>query len=280
VLEVRDSVIIPGDCREVLAELPPDFFQACITSPPYWSLRDYGVDAQIGAEDKLEDYIRSMVEVCAEVKRVLKPGGTFWFNVGDTYTSGGRTWRAPDKKLPQRAMAYRPDTPKGLKPKDLVGVPWRLAFALQEDGWYLRSEVIWEKPNANPESVEDRPVRCHEHIFLLTREPKYYYDREATRERDNGGTRYKRTVWSVKTLPLKEAHFATFPPALVQPGILAGSRPGDFILDPFLGAGTVGLVAQRLGRKYVGIEISPEYVKIAEKRIALNGSAPFDEVLT
>ncbi len=244
-LQITNSAIIEGDARTVLADLPPDFFQMCVTSPPYWGLRDYGVDDQIGAEVKLEDYITSLVDVFEEVKRVLRPDGTFWLNIGDTYTSGNRGWRAPDKKLPQRAMTYRPPTPDGLKPKDLIGVPWRVAFALQTAGWYLRSEIIWEKPNVNPESVRDRPVRSHEHIFLLTKNEKYYYDREATKEKANGGTRYKRSVWSINTEPFREAHFATFPPALIEPCVLAGSRERDYVLDPFFGSGTVGLVAQR-----------------------------------
>ncbi len=164
-------------------------------------------------------------------------------------------------------MEYRPGTPDGLKPKDLLGVPWRLAFALQADGWYLRSEIIWDKPNANPESVRDRPIRSHEHIFLLTQSEKYLYDREATKEKANGGWRYRRSVWSINTEPVKEAHFAKFPPGLVEPCILAATRPGDFVLDPFLGSGTVALVARRLGRRYLGIEINPEYIKLACRRV-------------
>jgi site-specific DNA-methyltransferase (cytosine-N4-specific) len=274
-----DSTIIENDARIILKEFPSDFFQACITSPPYWGLRDYGVDGQIGAEVKLEDYIISLVKVFEEVKRVLKPDGTFWLNIGDTYTSGNRGWRAPDRKLPQRAMSYRPPTPDGLKPKDLVGVPWRMAFALQSAGWYLRAEIIWDKPNANPESVRDRPIRSHEHIFLFTKNENYYYDREATKEKSNGGTRYKRSVWSIKTEAYKDAHFATFPPALVEPCILAGSKPGDFVLDPFFGTGTVGLVARKLNRKFVGIEISPEYIELAKKRTSLDYQISFGEIL-
>jgi site-specific DNA-methyltransferase (cytosine-N4-specific) len=167
-----------------------------------------------------------------------------------------------------------------LKPKDLIGVPWRVAFALQAAGWYLRSEIIWEKPNANPESVRDRPVRCHEHIFLLTKNEKYFYDRDAIKEPANGTgkTRYKRTVWSVNTEALKEAHFATFPTALIEPCILAGSKPGDYILDPFFGSGTVGLVSKTLGRKYVGVEISEDYVKLAKRRIGIEKQLTFDTI--
>jgi site-specific DNA-methyltransferase (cytosine-N4-specific) len=265
-IHINSSMIIEGDSRYILKELPTDFFQTCITSPPYWGLRDYGVDEQIGAEVKLEDYISSLVDIFEEVKRVLKPDGTFWLNIGDTYTSGNRGWRAPDKKLPQRAMSYRPPTPDGLKSKDLIGVPWRVAFALQNAGWYLRSEIIWDKPNANPESVKDRPIRSHEHIFLLAKNEKYYYDREATKEKANGVKRYKRSVWSINTEAFKEAHFATFPPTLIEPCILAGSHPSDYVLDPFFGSGTVGMVAKKLGRKFIGIEIHPEYIDMAKKR--------------
>ena len=274
-----DSTIIEDDARNILKEFQPNFFQACITSPPYWGLRDYGVEGQIGAEVKLEDYIISLVAIFEEVKRVLKPDGTFWLNIGDTYTSGNRGWRAPDRKLPQRAMSYRPPTPDGLKSKDLIGVPWRLAFALQSAGWYLRAEIIWDKPNANPESVKDRPIRSHEQIFLFTKNEKYYYNREATKERSNGGTRYKRSVWSINTEPYKDAHFATFPPALVEPCILAGSKPEDFILDPFFGSGTVGLVAKKLNRKFIGIEINPDYIELAKKRTSPNYQPSFDEIL-
>ncbi len=179
-------------------------------------------------------------------RRLLKKDGTFWLNIGDGYTSGNRSWRAPDKKNPARAMSVRPDTPQGLKPKDLIGVPWRLALALQEDGWYLRSDIVWHKPNAMPESVKDRPTRAHEYIFLFTRSERYYYDHEAIKEpSDNGtGKRNRRPVWDVNTEPCKDAHFATFPPKLIEPCILAGSRPGDYVLDPFFGAGTVGLVCR------------------------------------
>jgi DNA modification methylase len=273
-----DISILEADARQILQDFPADFFQTCITSPPYWGLRDYGIDGQIGAEVNLSDYINSLVTIFEEVRRVLKPDGTFWLNIGDSYTSGNRGWRAPDKKLPQRAMSYRPPTPEGLKSKDLIGIPWRVAFALQEVGWYLRSEIIWNKPNANPESVIDRPVRSHEHIFLLTKNEKYYYDREATKESSNGGTRYKRSVWSINTEPYKEAHFATFPPGLVEPCILAGSKSNDYILDPFMGSGTVGVVARILRRKFVGVEIKSEYIELAKRRIGFIYQMSFDEI--
>jgi len=261
---VAQSTVFQGDAEELLGRLPADFFRCCVTSPPYWGLRDYSTEGQIGAEDDPEDYIARLVAVFEQVRRVLADDGTFWLNVGDSYTSGNRGYRAPDKKNPIRAMPYRPKTPEGLKPKDLVGIPWRLAFALQETGWYLRSDIIWEKPNCMPESVKDRPTRCHEYVFLFSKSLKYYYDHRTVRE-NNG--RNRRTVWSIPTEPFPGAHFATFPPKLIEPCILAGSEPGDWILDPFLGSGTVGAVCEQQSRNYVGIELNPEYVKLAVERI-------------
>ncbi|MGE5578495.1 MAG: DNA-methyltransferase [Bacillota bacterium] len=263
-LVLSGSMILEGDCAVALRHLPSDSVQCCVTSPPYWSLRDYHIQGQIGLEDTVYQYINRLVAVFAEVRRVLRPDGVLWLNIGDSYTSGGRTWRAPDKKNPVRAMTVRPDTPQGLKPKDLIGVPWRLALALQEDGWFLRSDVIWEKPNAMPESVKDRPTRCHEYMFLLSRSERYYYDYRAIREA-NG--RNKRSVWSVNTQGFSGAHFATFPPALIEPCIRAGSKPGDYVLDPFFGSGTVGVVAQDLARRYIGIELNPDYVQMALNRV-------------
>ena len=260
--------ILVGDALRKLENLPSGSSRCCVTSPPYWGLRDYDVEGQIGAEDCIDDYIRSLVSVFAKVHRVLADDGTLWLNIGDGYTSGGRTWRAPDKKNPARGMTYRPATPEGLKPKDLLGVPWRLAFALQADGWYLRSEIIWHKPNAQPESVKDRPARAHEHLFLLSKAERYFYDHEAVKERAaNGKLRNRRTVWSMKTEPFPEAHFATFPPRLVEPCIRAGSEQGDRVLDPFFGSGTVGFVSAALGRRFTGIELNPEYAEIAERRL-------------
>jgi site-specific DNA-methyltransferase (adenine-specific) len=222
------------------------------------------VAGQIGAEEDPADYINRLVAVFDQVRRVLCDDGTLWLNVGDSYTSGNRGYRAPDKKNPVRAMTYRAGTPGGLKPKDLVGVPWRLAFALQEAGWYLRSDIIWEKPNCMPESVKDRPTRSHEYLFLFSKSLKYYYDSESIRE-SNG--RNRRTVWPIPTEPFPGAHFATFPPQLVEPCVLAGSVPGDWVLDPFFGAGTVGVVCEQQARNYVGIELNPEYVSLATERI-------------
>lgn len=265
-----ESRIIIGDALEVLRSIPADSIQCCVTSPPYWGLRDYAVDNQLGAEAELDDYVENLCAIFEEVRRVLRPDGTFWLNIGDSYTSGGRTWRAPDKKNGARAMKYRPQTPPGLKPKDLIGVPWRVAFALQKRGWYLRSDIVWYKPNCQPESVKDRPTQAHEYLFLLTKSAFYRYHFEAIREpRDDGrGLRNKRSVWAVNTAPFPMAHFATFPPELVKPCILAGSDPGDSVLDPFFGAGTVGLVARRTRRTFIGIELKREYAELAGTRLS------------
>ena len=263
-----EGQILLGDTLLELKKFPDKTFQCCVTSPPYWGLRDYGICGQIGAEMNLDEYIQKLLAVFREVKRTLKDDGTFWLNIGDSYTSGGRTWRDSDKKNKGRGMEYRAPTPEGLKPKDLIGVPWRLAFALQADGWYLRSEVIWYKPNAQPESVKDRPARAHEQIFLFSKSEHYYYDHEAVREKgDNGSPRNLRSVWQVNTEPYAEAHFATFPRALILPCILAGSKRESIVLDPFFGSGTVGLVCWKSGRKFVGIELNPEYAKLAMKRL-------------
>jgi len=262
--------LIVGDTREELRRLPDETFHCCVTSPPYWGLRDYGVNGQIGAEPRLEDYIESLVSLFREVRRTLRNDGTLWLNIGDNYTSGGRTWRQADKKNKARGMDYRAATPDGLKPKDLIGVPWRLAFALQADGWFLRSEIIWNKPNAQPESVKDRPTRAHEHIFLLSKSQDYYYDHVSTKEptKDGSGTRNRRSVWNIDTEPYSGAHFAVFPRGLVRPCILAGSPPDGIVLDPFFGSGTLGVVCVEQGRRCVGIEIKPEYAQLARERLS------------
>src|SRR5690606_37325015 len=256
--------IIQGDVIEVLRSLPDGIVHTCVTSPPYWKLRDYGVPGQIGLEETPEEYVEKMVEVFREVRRVLRDDGTLWLNLGDSYAghtkAGDKRFGNPEfnKNRPSRAQTKTPGkaVPAGLKPKDLVGIPWRVALALQADGWYLRSDIIWHKPNAMPESVKDRPTKAHEYIFLLSKSPKYYYDADAIREdaiyqeKRNGrvgayqnraifhkgdGTtptgvatrdlskRNKRTVWTVSTKPFKGAHFAVFPPDLIEPCILAGS---------------------------------------------------------
>ncbi len=272
-LTFLDSVIYEGDALTVLRRLPDRSVQSVITSPPYWGLRDYSIPDQLGLEGTLPKYINALRSIFAETHRVLKDDGIFWLNIGDGYTSGNRGWRAPDKKNPARAMSVRPETPDGLKPKDLLGIPWRLAFALQEDGWYLRADIIWHKPNAMPESVKDRPTRSHEYLFMFTKDERYFYDRNAIMEVSGGGKRNRRTVWDIHTQAFPGAHFATFPPGLVEPCIEAATRPGDFILDPFFGSGTAGLVAQQLGRRYVGIELSPAYVELAAERLEADEKA-------
>jgi DNA modification methylase len=322
-----------GDCRELLATLAPESVQTCVTSPPYFGLRDYGVTGQLGMEKHWPDYVEAIVDVFAAVHRVLREDGTLWLNLGDSYaTGGGSVGRAPGggdqgarfiRQGHIGRQANRMPQP-GLKSKDLMGIPWRVAFALQADGWYLRSDIIWHKPNPMPESVTDRPTKAHEYLFLLSKSPTYYYDavavaedavkgaagsefhtgktgdhqlgRASTKPRQsvkrggsNGKTeamaatgqnafravtekRNRRTVWTVATQPFKGAHFATFPPALIEPCILAGSKRGDTVLDPFGGAGTTGLVADRLGRDAVLIELNPTYAEMARERIT--GDAP------
>jgi site-specific DNA-methyltransferase (cytosine-N4-specific) len=263
-IRLERSLIVEGDALTALRRLPGRSVQCLVTSPPYWGLRDYNIKDQIGHEPTLTQFINRLFTVFAEAKRVLKDDGIFWLNIGDGYTSGNRGWRAPDKKNPARAMDVRPDTPEGLKPKDLLGIPWRLAFALQDDGWYLRADIVWHKPNAQPESVKDRPTRAHEYLFMFAKSERYYYDREAVLE-FNG--RNCRSVWNIYTQRCPGAHFATFPLKLVEPCLRASTRPGDFVLDPFFGSGTVGVVAQQLDRSYVGIELHPDYVALAARRL-------------
>jgi DNA modification methylase len=265
---IGDVEIHIGDARQVLSKFPVNTFQCCITSPPYWGLRDYGIRHQIGAETDVNNYIKSLVQVFREVKKTLRSDGTLWLNIGDSYTSGNRTWRDEDKKNKGRAMSYRPPTPKGLKPKDLIGVPWKLAFALQEDGWFLRSDMIWYKPNCQPESVKDRPTRSHEYVFLLSKSKNYFYNQKAIMEPSaEGGIKNRRTVWSINTNGYAGAHFAVFPPELVRVCMLGGSRKGAYVLDPFFGSGTVGKTGVELGRKVVGVELNPDYAKLAVDRI-------------
>lgn len=297
--------VLTGDCRETLKTLGDGTVQCVVTSPPYWGLRDYGVGGQIGLEGTPDEYVANMVEVFREVRRVLRDDGVLWLNLGDSYTSGGRDSRAPDSKDSKggRENDSRPPTPSGLKPKDLVGIPWRVAFALQADGWWLRQDVIWSKGNPMPESVRDRCTRSHEYLFMLTKRERYFYDADAIREdfadarqgRDGGakgrernvggrrdgyttpsaidpshnGGRNRRSVWVVNPRPYDGAHFAVMPPMLVEPCILAGSREGDTVLDPFGGSGTVGMVARWLKRDAVLCELNPEYVKLIEERVEM-----------
>jgi site-specific DNA-methyltransferase (cytosine-N4-specific) len=266
----RESAIYEGDASRVLRAMPSNSVQCVVTSPPYWGLRDYNIPDQIGLERTLPEFVARLRTTFAEVRRVLRNDGLFWLNIGDGYTSGNRGWRAPDKKNRARAMEVRPDTPDGLKPKDLMGIPWRLAFALQDDGWFLRADIIWNKPNAMPESVKDRPTRAHEYLFMLSKSEKYYYDRQAILDA-NG--RNKRSVWDINTTAYAGAHFATFPAKLIEPCIKASTRPGDFVLDPFFGSGTAGVAAAALGRKYIGIELHPDYISLARQRLGLAAPA-------
>lgn len=324
-----DTCLI-GDCLSVLRTLPDGFVQTCVTSPPYFGLRDYGHADQIGLEPTPQAFVDKLVEVFREVRRVLKDDGTLWLNLGDSYSSGGRATRGVDKMLPARSMDVRPDD--GLKPKDLIGIPWMVAFALRADGWWLRQDIIWHKPNPMPESVTDRCTKSHEYVFLLSKSPSYFYDQEAIKEQSvadhvpgnrthkgaaayaeeagehhrtkvgllayaqrqsakrpsvaRGGfggktadlvgreafravtdTRNKRSVWTVATRPYSGAHFAVFPTELIEPCVLAGSRPGDVVLDPFFGSGTTGSVAQTLGRRFLGIEINEAYVALQAQRL-------------
>lgn len=271
-LELSESnpyEILSGNVADIVKKIPDESVQCVITSPPYWGVRDYEVEGQIGAEPQIEDYINNLVSVFSEVRRVLKHDGTFWLNIGNTYTSGGRKWRDSDSKNKGRAMSYRPNTPKGLKKKDLIGVAWMVALACQKEGWYLRNDIIWNKPNCQPESVKDRLTVSHEYMFLLTKSEKYYFDQESIMESTKNGNSKKnrRTVWNVNTEPYPEAHFATFPPSLIIPCILAGTKKGDVVFDPFMGSGTVCAEALRLERFSLGIELNKEYVKLIKKRV-------------
>lgn len=267
--EDNPVTITHGDVRNIIDHIPTESVQCVITSPPYWGVRDYDVEGQIGAEPEIEQYINDLVSIFSQIRRVLKSDGTFWLNIGNTYTSGGRKWRQEDSKNKGRAMSYRPDTPKGLKKKDLIGVAWMVALACQREGWYLRNDIIWNKPNCQPESVKDRLTQSHEYVFLLTKSEKYYFDQEAIMEvaKDGSSKRNKRTVWDINTEPYSGAHFATFPKALVNPCILAGSKPGDIILDPFLGSGTVCAESLKLGRLTTGIELNLSYINLIEQRL-------------
>lgn len=259
-----------GDARQLLSQMSDGHFDCIVTSPPYWGLRDYGVIGQIGAETTVDEYIADLVSLFREARRTLADDGTLWLNIGDSYTSGGRTWRGADAKNKGRAMEYRAPTPLGLKPKDLIGVPWKLAFALQADGWYLRTDIIWNKPNCQPESVKDRPTRSHEYLFFFSKSEKYYYDWQAIMEPASDPkqkTKNRRTVWNITTEPYPGSHFAVYPRALVRLCVAAGSRENGRILDPFFGSGTTGVVCNELGRHCVGIELNTEYADLARERL-------------
>ena len=314
---MSEFTIHHGDALAVLRGMPDSSVNCCVTSPPYYGLRDYGVDGQIGLEVTPDAYIANLVEVFRECKRILRDDGTLWVNIGDSYASNGD--RAGMKlgahpKGCQCSYCTMSTTglptrvPDGMKPKDLIGIPWMLAFALRADGWYLRSEIIWHKPNPMPESVKDRPTKAHEQIFLLSKSPKYFYDADAVKEpcspanvadfkkrktMDNKGNgdgsyeearpdlcrsrdaympsdflRNRRSVWTVTPKPYKEAHFATFPPDLIKPCILAGCPEGGTVLDPFGGSGTTAQVAIENGRNAVLIELNPDYIELIRKRLA------------
>lgn len=264
--------LLVGDARQLLLPMPDGQFDCIVTSPPYWGLRDYGVPGQIGAEPTVDEYIADLVGLFREARRTLSDTGTLWLNIGDSYTSGGRTWRDADAKNKGRAMDYRAPTPEGLKPKDLIGVPWKLAFALQADGWYLRTDIIWNKPNCQPESVKDRPTRAHEYVFLFSKSEKYYYDWQAIMEPaadTKQKSKNRRTVWNINTEPYPGSHFAVYPKALVRMCIAAGSSKNGRVLDPFFGSGTTGVVCNELGRDCVGIELNADYAELARERLLL-----------
>ena len=311
---IQLDIIHTGDCLEVLKTLPDESVHCCVTSPPYYALRDYGMEEQIGREATPKEYISRLTEVFTEVRRVLRSDGTLWLNIADTYAGKGNQGDFVDPKNPKGrngqavALNYKVE---GCKPKDMIGIPWMLAFALRDSGWYLRNDIIWMKENPMPESCKDRCSRCYEHIFLLSKSRKYFFDAKAisepiapaTAERlkrgMKGGNKYgkpvpgqpqtqtinrprahgeitdsminpmrnKRDVWVVNTVPFKGGHYAAYPPKLVEPCLLAGCPEGGIVLDPFFGSGTTGMVAKQLNRHYIGIELNPEYAKLAEARI-------------
>jgi len=271
--EITRPMVICGDATQALKILPEKSIQTVVTSPPYWSLRDYGVVDQIGRDDSLLGYVKSIVCTFEQIKRVLRDDGTVWLNVGDSYTSGNRRYRAPDRKNRARAMAVRPPTPEGLKPKDLIGVPWRLAFALQDAGWWVRSEIIWYKPNAHPESVRDRPTKAHETVFLLSKNQDYYYDHEIVK---GPRERRLRTVWEIPTEPVKRTngraddHPAMMPLSLARCCVAITTRDDSIVLDPYAGSGTSLLAASELSRRWVGIEIKPAFVDLIERRLCVS----------
>jgi len=343
-IDPSTSAHYTGDCRELLRRLPDACVQTCVTSPPYWGLRDYGHPGQIGLEETPAAFVAVMVDVFREVRRVLHDDGTLWLNLGDSYAQGvrggigdasGLRGSRDNQNESRRAIESRPSgrkVPDGYKSKDLLGMPWRVAFALQADGWYLRSDIIWHKPNPMPESTTDRPTKAHEYLFLLAKSERYYYDADAIREpcigttahdrtggryappgqaphssyragnkrralrgdrggnpahqsrkamgvpwEDEDGLRSKRSVWTVQSMPYSGAHFATFPPKLIEPCILAGSRPGDLVLDPFFGSGTTGEVAEKHERRWIGFDLGYEGLakaRTAQRTLGLARSKP------
>tara|TARA_R100000315_G_C5222704_1_gene134319 strand:- start:231 stop:1040 length:810 start_codon:yes stop_codon:yes gene_type:complete len=264
-------MILIGNCRNKLKELKDKSVQTCITSPPYWGLRDYGEEEQLGQEDHPEEFVEKLTDIFMEVHRVLKDDGTLWLNIGDTYfgAKGGHWDKGNAIHNDESGVKFRetrkaPPKHKYLKTKDLSGVPWMLALSLQKKGWYLRQDIIWQKPNPIPEAVNDRCAKSHEHIFLLTKKPKYKFNAKAIAE----PTRRRTDVWTINTSSFDGAHFAVFPQEIPKMCMEAGSDKGDVVLDPFMGSGTTAYVAQRLGRKWIGIELNPEYAKIIKERVA------------
>ena len=268
--------ILQGNCLDALQNLSSNSIHCCVTSPPYFGLRDYGTTNQIGLETDPEEYVQKLVHVFSEVKRVLRKDGTLWLNIGDSYSGSGKGPAGNLRKKHNECHMEKKHSaiiPKGTKKKDLIGIPWMLAFALRADGWFLRQDIIWYKPNPMPESVADRCTRSHEYVFLLSKSAKYYYDSKAIKEptTTTEGTRNKHSVWTVCTKPFKDAHFATFPPELIEPCILAGCPKNGTVLDPFFGSGTTGVVCTNHKRNYIGIELNPKYVRIAQNRISRCG---------
>lgn len=313
-MRIKVSKILCGDAAEMLKTLPQECVNMCVTSPPYYGLRDYGESGQIGIEQTPDEYIARLVKVFDEVYRVLKKDGTLWLNIGDSYAGSGKGpmtltqgGKNEDVFNMQNRVYEVPKSWSGIKPKDLIGIPWMLAFALRERGWYLRSDIIWYKTNCLPESAKDRPTKTYEHIFLLAKSRQYYFDfkaiqepiKDVSRERYKRGRsanskyvgqqgmtqvredfsdfdqqfRRKRDVWEVSTNTYKmDEHFAMFPERLIEPCILAGSKAGGIVLDPFFGSGTTGAVAKRFGREFIGIDLNARYLEKAKERI--------DKVLT
>ena len=266
--------ILQGNCLETLSSLEEKSVNTCVTSPPYWGLRDYGTDEQLGLEETPEKFVENLVNVFREVRRVLRDDGTVWLNLGDSYCGTGHKGDHTDPKHKDGRNGQKValnNKIQGFKPKDLIGIPWRVAFALQADGWYLRQDIIWHKPNPMPEPVKDRCTKSHEYIFLLSKSPKYYYDYEAIKTKASDAADYdtsnKRSVWSIPVASYSEAHFATYPPELIKPCILAGCPEGGTVLDPFGGSGTTAQVSNNLNRNAILCELNPEYVEIAKGRL-------------
>ena len=279
--------ILIGDCLEHTRKLKSQSVHCVVTSPPYWGLRNYGVAHQLGMETTPEAYVDRLCALFAEIRRVLRDDGTIWLNLGDCYVGGAYTGKTDNNLSAPGRINLTADIPKnswrGLATKNLVGLPWRVALALQAQGWFLRADIIWHKPNPMPESVRDRPTRAHEYIFLLSKSPHYYYDVDAIRvpykhltkgqreqKLQNPKGKNPRTVWTIPTKAFKGAHFATYPPALIEPCIKAGCPEGGTVFDPFFGAGTTALVARQHKRNCIGIELNPDYVAIARQRLALD----------